>query len=278
MRNTFAIVTLVGLTACEWNSDKSPDASTQPRPDVRMNPDIDADVDGDVAAVGHLLLTEVVMQPAGSELVEITNPTAVTISLASYYLSDSGEYWKLPSGVPVINASDYIVGFPTSASLAAGASLTVSTGTAAAFMTAYGVAPTYSIADGTLSKTDVPGTPTHTDAGEIFVLFYWDGAAGLVKDVDLMIVGAPTGTNGLVTKSGMTLGASTYAIDANTLQSQTATPGSGVSTKRKLAELGHETQAGAGNGLDGDDETSEDTRMTWDSTFTAPTPNTAPAF
>ena len=51
-----------------------------------------------------------------------------------------------------------------------------------------------------------------------------------------------------------------------------------MSTKRILAETGHETQAGTGNGLGGDDETSEDTRMTWDSTFTAATPGAAPTF
>lgn len=43
-----------------------------------------------------------------------------------------------------------------------------------------------------------------------------------------------------------------------------------------MAEAGHETQAGTGNGIEGDDETSEDTRTTWDSTFLAPTPNAAP--
>ena len=51
-----------------------------------------------------------------------------------------------------------------------------------------------------------------------------------------------------------------------------------VASKRMLGETGYETQGGAGNGITGDDETSENTRMTWDSTFTAPTPGTAPTF
>ena len=280
MRTTTIHIVIVGLTclaACEWNSD-SPrnDASTQPRLDGRVAmPDAD-DIDADPTVLRHLLLTEVVMTPPGSEFIEITNPNATDISLADYYLADTGEYWKLPAGAPTINISDFIVKFPAGAMITGGASITVATGTAALFTTAYGSAPTYSIADSTVTKTVVPGTPTLTDAGEIMVLCHWDGAAALVSDVDMMIVGMPTQANGVVSKSGMALGAGTYATDANTIQSQTATPGSGFSTKRQLAEANHETQAGTGNGLDGDDETSEDTRMTWDSTFIAPTPGTAP--
>lgn len=277
MRTTNFLVMLSVLAACEWNSDRQQrsDASTQPRPDRGMV-DPDSDVDGDVTPAGTLLLTEITMQPAGREFVEITNPTSADISLTDYYLSDAGDYWRLPGGIPTINVSDFIVEFPAAAMVPAGGSITVATGTAAAFMTGYGSPPTYSVTDATVTRTSVPGTPTITDAGEIIVLFYWDGAAGLVSDVDMMIAGNPTVANGLSSKSGATVGASTYLTDANTIQAQTATPGTAVSTKRILAEAGHETQAGAGNGLTGDDETSEDTRMTWDSTFTAPTPGTAP--
>jgi uncharacterized protein len=278
---TITIVALAGLTACEWNSDNARiDASTQPRPDGRNTTDPDGDIepDMDTSVAAHLLLSEVALTPTGAEFIEITNPNATDVSLADYYLSDSGEYWKLPGGIPTINASDFIVEFPMTATIAGGASITVAIGSAALFNTAYGMMPTYSVVDGTVTKTAVPGTATMTDTGEIVVLFHWDGAAGLVEDVDMMLAGKPTAANGITTKSGVTLGASTYATDANTIQVQTATPGSGVSTKRTMAEAGHETQAGTGNGIDGDDETSEDTRTTWDSTFTAPTPNAAPAF
>ena len=280
MRTTrITIVALAGLTACEWNSDTAKiDASTQPRPDGRtIDPDGDIEPDMAVSVTAHLLLSEVALTPTGGEFIEITNPNTTDVSLADYYLSDSGDYWKLPAGVPAISTSDFIVEFPMTATIAAGASITVAMGSAVTFNTVYGMMPTYSVLDGTVTKTAVPGTATLTDAGEIAVLFHWDGAAGLVEDVDIMIAGKPTAANGLVTKSGVTLGASTYATDANTIQAQTATPGTGVSTKRMMAEVGHETQAGTGNGIDGDDETSEDTRTTWDSTFLAPTPNAAPA-
>ncbi len=49
-------------------------------------------------------------------------------------------------------------------------------------------------------------------------------------------------------------------------------------TKRILPETGHETTGGGGNGLTGDDETSEDVSATWDSSpFSAPTPGSVPA-
>jgi len=280
---TITIVALAGLTACEWNSDtakKLDSGMQQPRPDGR-NTDPDGDIDPDMDVVlpaAHLLLTEVALTPTGAEFIEITNPNATDVSLADYYLADTGEYWKLPAGLPAINVTDFIVEFPMTATIAAGASITVAIGGATAFNTAYGKMPTYSVLDGTVTKTVVPGTSTMTDAGEIVVLFHWDGPAGPVGERTKRIAGKPTAANGITTKSGVTLGSSTYKTDANTIASQANTPGSGVSTKRTMAEAGNETQAGTGNGIDGDDETSETTGTTWDSTFTAPTPGVAPAF
>ena len=186
-----AIVILTGLVACEWNSDaKRVDASTQPRVDSR--PMQDGDVDADPTVIGHLLLTEIALQPTAGELVEITNPTTEDISLADYYLADNGDYWRLPAGVPAFAASDFIIAFPAAATIPAGGSITIAMGTAAAFMTTYGSAPTYSIADATVTRLQGAGTPSLTDGGEIIALFHWDGAAGLVADVDIMIAGGPT--------------------------------------------------------------------------------------
>lgn len=262
---------------CEWNSVQSPDAAVV-MGDGKRPPRPDAADDGGGGATGHLLLSEVTMTPTGSEFIELTNPTTDPVDLSTYYLSDTGNYWKLPAGTQATPVSDFIVKFPANAMIAPGAVVTVAIGTAATFMTAYGMAPTYSIADATVTRTDVNGTAALTDAGEIVVLFAWDGQAGVVSDVDMMIVGAPTVTNGLVSKSGATLGASTYATDANTIAAQPTTPGAGVSTKRIAAEDGHETQAGNGNGITGDDETSEATSTTWDTTYTAPTPGAVPTF
>lgn len=272
-----ATVAATLIVGCEWNSASTP-ADAHAGGDARRRVDAGDDADNDGAtASGHLLLSEITLAPAGSEFIEITNPTAQAIPLADTYLSDNGNYFKLPLGSPTVAAGDFIVKFPTADSVAAGGTITVALGTAAAFTTAFGAAPTYSIAGGTVTLTAGSATPSLTDTGEIVVLFQWDGSADLVADVDVMIAGAPTGLNGLVSKSGVTQGASTYATDANTIAAQSATPGTGKSTKRIALEDGNETQAGTGNGVTGDDETSEATGTTWDSTFTAPTPGVVPA-
>jgi hypothetical protein len=264
----------LALTACEWNSDKpSADAPTSTGDSRRR---ADAADDGSTAATGHLLLTEVMLSPTGSEFIELTNPTEDPVDLSHYYLADNGNYWKLPAGVPAMPVGDFIVQFPASSMIAAGGVVTLAIGSATVFNAAMGVQPTYSIADSTV--TSVNGTTALTDTGEIIVLFEWDGTAGLVHDVDMMLVGSPTAINGIVSKSGMALGSSTYATDANTMMNQSATPGTGVSAKRTMAEDGHETQDSAGNGITGDDETSEDTAMTWGTTFTAATPGQVPTF
>jgi len=274
-RTHLLILAFATLTACEWNSPGSPDAKTQTA-DSRPRPD--AADDSTSAPTGHLLLTEVELTPTGAEFIEITNPTSDPVALATYYLSDNGNYWKLPAGVPAVAVSDFIVKFPATAMIAPGAVVTVALGSATAFNTVNGVQPTYSIADGTMTTTTVNGTPALTDAGEIIALFEWDGQAGLVGDVDLLLAGAPTAQNGIVSKSGMTLGAATYATDANTIANQSATAATGKSTKRTALEDGAETQDGAGNGITGDDETSEDTAMTWDTGAGAPTPGQVPTF
>jgi len=235
------------------------------------------DSGGDMAPpMGHLLLSEIALSGVGAEFVEITNPTAQTVALDQLHLSDVGDYWKQPVGGITLNFADFIVRFPAGATLPAGATITVAIGSGAAFTTIYGSAPTYSIADGTMTAVNVGMTPSLTDAGEVVVLFAWNGTDPLVKDVDLMIAGMPSGMNGLVSKSGVMQGTGTYKTDANTIAAQAMTPAAGTSTKRIAAEGMLEMHTGTGNGITGDDETSENTAMTWDATFTAPTPGQAP--
>jgi hypothetical protein len=119
-------------------------------------------------------------------------------------------------------------------------------------------------------------SPSLTDTGEIVVLFEWDGAAPLVKDVDLMVAGAPTAANSIVSKSGYAMGASTYASDANSIPMQASAPPAGKSTKRIALDTGH--QSAGGNGITSDDETSEVTTTTWDTTatYSTPTPGQVP--
>ncbi len=252
------------------------DAAVSPMPDATT---------GGGGGSSSLLLTEVVLAPSAGEFIEIANPSNTAVDLSSYYVSDNGSYWRLPGGFTVIDSTDFLAKFPAGASIAAHGVITVAIDTTANFTTTYGIAPTYSIASATMTGIVANGVPSLTNSGELVVLFRWDGQADLVKDVDLMLAGAPTAANGIVDKSGMVVdgpdgGTATtaYAADARTLPMQGSTPASGKSTKRLVTEVGHETQSGGGNGITGDDETSEDTAATWDSTgFGNPTPGVVPA-
>ncbi len=254
-------------------------------PDDGRSPDAALPTDAALTAAGPtLLLSEVVLAPAGGELVEIVNPTGVAVDLSTYYLSDAPDYWKLPAGVPTVDSTDAIVRFRAGASIPAGGVVTVAFDTAASFTTTYGTAPTYSIASGTVVLVTSALAPTLTNAGEPIVLFRWDGMSDRVTDVDLMLAGTPSAGNLLVDKSGVAQDGpdsgtttSAYASDARTIASQATVPASGQSTKRIALESSTvELQAG-GNGVGGQDETSEATARTWDATFTAPTPGTVPA-
>lgn len=233
------------------------------------------------AAAAPLLLSELVLAPTGGEFIELVNPTTSPVDLSRYYLTDVPTYFPIPAGTQTLDSSDFVARFPAGATIPAGGVIVVALATTAEFTTAYGVAPDYSLASATLTVVDSSGTPTLTNGGELVALLYWDGQTDLVVDVDLMLAGAPTVANALVTKSGVSVdgpdaGAtvSTYAADAMSLPSQAGAPPSGMSTKRILLEAGHETQAGTGNGVLGHDETTELTTTSWDATFTAPTPGT----
>ncbi|MEO8699005.1 MAG: lamin tail domain-containing protein [Kofleriaceae bacterium] len=283
-----AAVLLLGACATGTRADEAFDAAKPPDSssgDAEPSP-IDArgmdTMPG--AAAAALLITEVVLAPSTGEFVEIANPTAQTVDLSTYYLADAGVYFQLPAGAPTVDQNDFIVKFPVGASIAPGAVITVALDTATNFQTVYATSPSFSIASGTMTSVKQNAVATLTNAGEVIVLFHWDGQGDLVHDVDIVLAGAPSVANGLVDKSGQALdgpdadtATTAYSTDARTLAAQAVAPNSGFSTKRIALEAGHETQSGSGNGIAGDDETSEDTAATWDTTFTAPTPGTLPA-
>lgn len=254
------------------------DAAPQPPPDAPA----DAGSGGGPAA-SALMLTEIALAPTGGEFIEIANPTLQTVDLSTYYLADNGKYFQLPGGTVGVDTNDFIVRFPAGATIPPHGVITVATDSAANFTTTYGAPPNFAIVGGTLTTLALNGTATLTNAGEIVVLFQWDGQSDVVHDIDMMIAGVPTAANGLLDKSGLAFdgpdaGTATtaYAADAHTIAAQPAAPASGKSTKRLAPEAGHETQGGAGNGVGGDDETSENTAVTWDTAFTAPTPGSVP--
>lgn len=228
-----------------------------------------------------LLLTEIVLAPSTGELIEIANPGSTPIDLAGYYLSDSGGYFRVPAGSPTVDSTDFIVKFPAGAQIPAHGVITVAIDTAANFTTAYGVAPTYALSS--MTSIASSGVPSLTNGGEIVVLFSWDGTSDNVRDVDMVLAGAPSVANAIVDKSGVMIdgpdGDSTstpYKADARTLAPQATAPASGKSTKR-VAQEGSFQSGSAGNGVTGADETSENTAQTWDTTYSVPTPGAVPA-
>lgn len=238
-----------------------------------------------VRAQDHLLLTEVVLAPADAEFVEIYNPTNATVSLDRYHLADNGAYATVPAGAPAVDAGDFIVRFPAGATIAPGQVIVVAmTGTG--FAVTYGRAADLEVISTSATVPDMVVVSTNstlalTNAGECIALFYWDGLADLVKDVDLMNVGVPTAANRMRGKSLVqvdgpdadALGTS-YLSDLLTLPLQASAPASFLSTKRIAGETGQELQI-AGNGITGHDETTENITITWDQAFTSPTPGVA---
>jgi hypothetical protein len=257
-----------------------------PRDDAPLA-DAARDPDAVVVATSPLLITEVVLSPNEGELIEIFNASTQTVDLTNFYVSDHGNYFRLPAGTPVIDNGDFIARFPAGASIPAKGVITIALATAAEFTATYGSAPTYSLADATMTVVAVNGAGGMTSGGELAVLFFWNGASDLVDDADLILAGTPSAANAILDKSGLQQDGpdadttpSAYAIDARTITIQMGTPAGGLSTKRIAFETGHETEAGTGNGIDGDDETSENSRMTWDSSatpFSTPTPGIVPA-
>lgn len=276
----------MALVACARGGANEPDAGPGADGPPGDGPDAPGDTPGDTPPGGgpvQLLLTEVVLTPTTGELVEIANPTNQAVSLDGYYLSDSGAYFNVPAGAPAVDVTDFIVAFPAGAVIGPRAVITVAIDLASAYQTTYGAAPTFSVGSGTMKSVSANGIANLTNGGELVALFYWNGQDDLVRDVDLVLAGVPSLTNGLTNKSGLALDGpdagvdpTAYAADALTIPPQPSAPGSARSTKRIALEAGNEVQAGNGNGLTGDDETSENTAVTWDTAFTPPTPGALP--
>lgn len=268
MVRTFLFCALAAATGCSFGDDRPLNPGGDGGPDG--NPD---GMDGPpMMDKDHLLLSEV--KSTGAEFIEIWNPTNRTIDLSNYYLSDVGDYWRLPATPSVApDTTDFVVRFPAGATVGPNQVVTVATSGTALPLATYAVDATA----GTQLMRDrkVNGGPTisnNNNLGELIALFYWDGASDLVKDVDLVIAGTgATPANGLMTKVAVdgpdadTI-ATSYKAENGLLGNgmNAESVGTGTSYKRRKLEVGSESQLGNGNGITGDDETSEQLKVTWD--------------
>jgi len=105
------VVVLVILAACAKGTSFSPDAA--PSGDGRTgdggDDDEDADpTDGQGGTTAALFVTEVMLAPTTGEFIEIANPNDVVIDLSNYYLSDNGNYFRVPA-TATVDSTDFIV-------------------------------------------------------------------------------------------------------------------------------------------------------------------------
>ena len=252
-----------------------------------------------VIAVGqnHILITEIVVTPTAGEFIEICNNTGNTIDLTDYYLTDgtysanNEYYYNIVTGANAGGEtnSDFHVRFPAGSSIAASEFQTIALN-GANFVSTYGLQPNYEIypSDAAIPdmleafSTTINSLSGLSNAGEVVVLYYWDGQSDLVQDIEYLVWGDKAEA---VDKSGISIdgpdpGAttSTYLNDTGITQQISASADAphaiGESIQRLNLNENGEIQTG-GNGITGNDETSEDLATSFQ--IGAPNPGTGPS-
>lgn len=240
----------------------------------------------------QLLLTEVVVTPTAGEFVEIHNPTLQDVDLSNYYLTDatfangSVFYYNIVTGVDAGGGGfgDFHARFPDGSILPAGGFITVSLPGAVDFNTTYGFDPDFELFDTNGAVTDmveafagsINGQGGLTNSGEAVFLYFWDGTSDLVTDVDQLVWGDKAEA---VDKTGITIdgpdpdsNTSAY-LDDTIIANQDVVAGGGHSSGEAFVRVdvleGTELKDN-GNGVNDDDETSENTSVTWQ--VAAPSP------
>lgn len=225
----------------------------------------------------HLLLTELCVTPTSGEFIEIHNPTQDRIELDNYYLTDMTDYYNIVSETPGFTntyTSDFIVSFPTGSSIGPGDYHVMAPGSGD-FVDDYGFAPNYCLHGNDADEMEngkgfVGNTPTLTNGHETVVLFYWDGTSDLVKDVDIAWWGDDPGYR--IDKSGISLDSDTdgdadagsYVGDASTSPPISISAHGQGKSYRRVEPLGESDEIkNGGNGITGNDETTENLTASW---------------
>ncbi len=234
-----------------------------------------------------LLLSEIVVTPTGGEFIEIHNPTPVTISLDDLYLTDAtystggNYYYNIVTGSNAGGGDfgDFHARFPAGSSIAPGEYQTVSLAGSDAFLTQWGVSPTYELyEDGAAdsipdmreaSAGSINNQGSLTNSGEVVILYRWNGVSDLVRDIDYAVWGdkveAVDKTGVSVDGPDLDVTGTAYAADTAISSQDIVSTGAhpfGSSWHRIDLNEGTETKV-AGNGVTGHDETSENLSATW---------------
>lgn len=240
------------------------------------------------AAPEKLYLSKIGASADGASFIEITNIGPSAVDLRNYYLSNRSLYYKVVSS-PITGPKDFILRFPTGATIAPGEAQVVAIDGSACFAggcalgSGWGTTPTYEIALSSMTSSPaVPdmtltacgATPALPLAGGTVVLFFWDGLSDLVTDVDYVFYGLPSPDAQPVNKTGMVadgpdpdLVPSAYGKDTNDTPLHHATfaisnVNGSIMTCRLSYDEGQPLSSN-GNGINGADETAE----VWAKTF-----------
>ncbi|MCD6577889.1 lamin tail domain-containing protein [bacterium] len=228
----------------------------------------------------HLMFTEVAVDNATTEFIEIYNPSDYELDLSNVYITDAttatNKYYFIVTGVNYGGGSsaDFHAKFPAGAKIGAKSYLVIAMdGTA--FAALYGFDADYELYDtgNAAPKMDeaMPGSINFqgglSDKGEVVIMYYWDGVSDLVKDLDYLVWGDKAEA---IDKTGILIDSiydadavlSAYADDTS-INSQIAQVEIGdgdlgfFTCNRSDYSESTETTTG-GNGIFGDDVTSAD--------------------
>lgn len=221
--------------------------------------------------VDHLLLTRVVTSPDHAESISIHNPTSDPINLSDYYISDSENYYRMQTESvlsPSSEISGYTARFPD-IEIPSNQTLVL------VFNEDYSVFYEDFIPDLLLfgSNDNSMIEPDDNafgfsnnkidDNAECIILFEWDGnLENNIKDIDYFVWATTDGITTAIDKTDI----GTYLDDTSLLEQkyfqQVPSEYSAFSRKVELDEIG-EVDVG-GNGIWGNDETSENFRESWE--------------
>ena len=251
-------------------------------------------------AAPELLVSEFEVTPTAGEFIEIHNPGSSAVDLSNVYLTDatfaggSVYYYNIVTGANAGGGGfgDFHARFPDGASIPAGGYQTVALNGSDNFVATYGVDPSYELyEDGAADaisdmREALPGSINGqgglTNGGEVVVLYTWDGANDLVQDLDYALWGDKDEG---IDKTGVAIDGPDADADASIYLADTAIASqdviasgahaSGSTFSRDDPAEGTEAQVD-GNGVNGDDETSENLSITWRVALPSPNAETPP--
>ena len=222
------------------------------------------------AGADHLVFNRITISPTNAEFVSIYNPTSESIDLSDYYITDSNNYYNLPSGSDFWSESlfDFVARFPDGQSIGSDDYLIISFHNSEIFTAYYGYSPDISLFEDMRDAVDGQTTISNGDAfvaldflnndTEMLMLFKWQEGADFVQDVDYFVWG---NTSQGVDKTSVSGYAQDTDLNGQSYQENHTDNFTYVRFLLNNSE-GAETNTG-GNGIGGNDETSENFDETW---------------